>query len=136
MIFRISPQWLKREWRFFNRATLIALISAATYFAISLVLNALFGIAGPFAAQGAIVLSAIVSYLGHAWFTFSVEAGNKQQIVRFALSFVLTSLISWTVTAYLVPYFALKYWQGLFIVTVVVPAFNYAFLRVSVFRLP
>ena len=36
----------------------------------------------------------------------------------------------------LIPYWALKYWQGLFIVAVVVPAFNYVFLRLAVFRLP
>ena len=101
----------------------------------SLMLNGVFGFDGTLAAQLAIVLSAAVSYMGHAWFTFSVEAANVQRIVRFVLSFVLTSLISWTVTVFLIPVLSLKYWQGLFIVAVVVPAFNYAFLRFSVFRL-
>lgn len=135
LIFRFSPHMLKRELRFFNRASLIALLSAATYFIGSLMLNGVFGFDGTLAAQLAIVLSAAVSYMGHAWFTFSVEAANVQRIMRFVLSFVLTSLISWTVTAFLIPVLSLKYWQGLFIVAVVVPAFNYAFLRFSVFRL-
>ena len=127
---------LKYELRFFNRATLIAVLSAATYFIASLILNSVFGVDGSLAAQCAIILSAAVSYLGHSWFTFSVDAVNRQRIIRFVLSFALTSLISWTVTAMLIPYWALKYWQGLFIVAVVVPAFNYVFLRLAVFRLP
>lgn len=39
LIFRFSPHMLKRELRFFNRASLIALLSAATYFIGSLKLT-------------------------------------------------------------------------------------------------
>lgn len=131
---RLTPLF-KRELILFSRATLIALLSAATYILFALLLNSALGISQGLAAQYAVIFSAVVSYFGHVRFTFSIDENNRWQIIRYLCSFTVISLISWSVTSVLVPYFELKYWHGLAIVAGVVPAFNYVLLRFFVFRL-
>jgi len=131
---RLVPLF-KRELILFSRATMIALLSAATYILFALLFNGALGIGQGLAAQYAVIMSAVVSYIGHVRFTFSTEANNRWQIIRYLCSFAVTSLISWSATSVVIPYFELKYWQGLVIVAGVVPAFNYVLLRFFVFRL-
>ncbi len=134
IVKRLAPLF-KRELILFSRATLIAMLSAATYILVALLLNGALGISQGLAAQVAVVMSAVVSYVGHVRFSFSTGASNRWQIIRYLCSFAVTSLISWSATSVVIPYFELKYWQGLVIVAGVVPAFNYVLLRFFVFRL-
>lgn len=126
---------VRREVKFFNRAIVVAGLSAVSYVLASLVIEWLFSLGQSLSAMLAILISAQVSYLGHAWFTFATALYNKAQIIRFIASLLLTSLISWCVTGFVIPSFQLEYWQGLIIVSGIVPVFNYAFLRCVVFRL-
>ena len=130
-----SKAGLRREFTFFNRATRIAALSAAGYVLGSLTLEWIFGLGHTLSAQLAIGMSALISYFGHSLFTFSTRVDDKGQMIRFIGALMLTSLISWLVTAFVIPFFELKYWQGLVIVSGVVPAFNYVILRSVVFRI-
>jgi putative flippase GtrA len=118
------------------RFGLTGVTTTLVYFFLTNGLVLLFGAPPAVASVCAYLLSTGISYLLQSRFTFRVNSGSVDQVVRFAVTSLAGLGVSWCVMAFTVSVLGWPYLIGALAVCVLIPVTNFFVFRGWVFAMP
>ena len=109
-------------------------LSAAIYIILSTVFSQVFLWNNHISTLSAISLSALVSYVGHYYLTFSSPGNHKKRVPAYVTQMIIVVVLNAVVVEVLIKYTKAPLWIGTTIVAVVFPLINFLIYKKYIFK--
>lgn len=114
--------------------TVVGVIAAAVYILTALGLNHIAKIEPIWATAIAVVISAIVSYLGHYYLTFQVQGHHRIHGIRFTFQVLTTIVLNILFIRFTNDFLLLPIWLAATMFAILMPVANYLIYQAFTFR--
>lgn len=126
--------FLSVEFSRIARFGVVGVLATLVYMTVTFIAVELFGLAAVAASIIGQCTSTLVSYLGHAFYSFGVETDHRTYLWRFLAVAAITFALNGLVTYLLTDVVGVSYRVSIICVSVLIPLTNYICNRFWVFR--
>lgn len=113
---------------------IVGVVSAAIYILLSTIFSQIFLWNNHISTLVAIFLSALISYVGHYYLTFSSPGNHNKRIPAYVIQMITLVVLNAVVVEGFIKYTKAPLWIGAAIVAVIFPLINFVIYKKYIFK--